>query len=749
MTNEITPRNVHNDQTQGSTVRLSQHRHALEWMEGGSFYEERGLNIRDLVEKLLKRKSLVLLVTLIVVVPVALATFLAPRLHRSTAVLQFVADRPSVLPYKDMTEGPLGGSYEGALKTQEQILKSPLLVERVAERLGEDTANGEGDRHRYLWAQAFEIRRIPLSELFAISWLAPDPDLAAKIVNLFTEEYIKQFHENRQAIREKNRQALEKELLALEKRLQLSEKDLLSYARDNNIVATDSGQDLVEKKLAAVDQRVGEAEAELAVARSRVAAVQRASIKEFPEKLATALVQNLTSNLLNLEHQLAALRVSYGENWPDVVQKRQEIAMVRDQLEREKSAVLAQAREQARMDLFAVESRHRMMSASLGEQRGLVNRFRDASIQYKILQREVETNRKLYEGLLERLKQTGVMAGLEFGNIQVIEPARPDPNVASPRVWWNLGIASLLGLALGVSLVFLIDFWKNAFASVEELEQSARLPALGAIPLISSPKQKRLRLFERWKKVLGGSSETGVRLLPDRRSQSRSPEEKWPDITEDIRGICASILLSTSDREPRVILVTSAEPGEGKTTLTGCLGKALAEHGFSTLMIEGDLRRPGLSKLFHVSGEEGLSLFLSGHVRPLPKIHETGTRNLWLVAGGPKPPNPVALLNSDRMASLLSEVSSLFKFVIIDSPPLMAVADARSLGPRCDGVVLIVRAGRTPRSLVLQASALLESSGANILGVVLNGAETSARSAYYHAYYQTTTPETRDPPIQS
>lgn len=701
-------------------------------------YQEGTFDVRAVISGLLKRKFQILIVTLMVLIPTAIATVLAIPLYLSTAVIQFNLDSAQVLPYRDITDSGSGaGSYETALMTQEQILKSKSLVSRVAQRLTSELKFEKSTVDRYLQAYAFEVRRIAASQLIQISWLNPSPDVSAKGVNLYAEEYMKQHYESRQAVREKARQGLARELEGLEKRVQVSEKELVQYARDNDIMSVEPGQDLVEQKLGVVDKQVADVQAELAVARSRLQAVESISVKDFPERYTIRVIQDLTSNLLNLEHDLTAMRARYGENWPDVIQKRNEIALVRDQLEREKSVVLAQAREQARLDLQAVENRYRMLAVSLNEQKGLVNRFRDASIQYNILWREVETNKKLYEGLLERLKQTGVMAGLEFDNIQVIEPATPSHLPDSPKVLANLALATLLGLALGVSFALLADFWDNSFKTIEQVEQVTALPGLGSIPLIGSSNSGRRSFTGRPKRAVKARGET--RLLQSTTDRSLEKEAGTPAMTEAIRTICASILLSKSDQEPRVVVVTSAEPGEGKTTIASQLGRALADHGFRTLMIEGDLRKPGLSKLFKAGTEDGLSLFLSGHVRPLPKVHSTDNPNLWLVAAGPKPPNPVALLNSENMDSLLNEMTSLFKFVIIDSPPLLAVADARALGVKADGVVLVVKAGHTPKSLVLQASALLESSGARALGVVLNGAEPSPRSAYYHAYYQAAT----------
>lgn len=633
-----------------------------------SVYQEGTINVREIVEKLLKRKFQIFAVAFLVLIPTAIATFVATPLYRSTAILQFNLDDAQALPYRDIAaSGASAGSYESALMTQEQVLKSPVLVNRVVQRLSSELKSSPNNVEHELLKQKFEIKRIAASQLLQITWLGPTPALAAKVVNLYTEEYIRQHLESRQAGREKARQGLARELESLEKKVQLSEKELVHYARDNNIMAVEPGRDLVEKKLVVVDQQVAEIEAELAVTRSRMEAVQKASVKEFPEKYVTPIVQSLTSTLLQLEHDLNALRASFGENWPAVIQKRSELALVRNQLEREKSLVLAQAREQARLDLETVEGRYRRMAASLSEQKGHVGRFQNASIQYNILQREVETNKKLYEGLLERLKQTGVMAGLEFGNIQVIEPALAAPIADSPKILWNLGLASFLGLALGFCVAFFVDFWDNSISTLEEIEELAALPVLGSVPLISFAGSDRLSLVAGWKRALLPKTET--HLVHPASNHSVQPGSVPPGITEAIRNVCASILLSSSKGEPRVIVVTSAEPAEGKTTIASQLGLALADYGKSTLLIEGDLRRQSLSKLFGVGNEEGLSLFLSGHVNPLPKIHPTGNPNLFIVAAGPKPPNPQALLGSEKMGSFLNEMASLFKFVIIDSPP--------------------------------------------------------------------------------
>ena len=620
------------------------------------------------------------------------------------------------------------------MKTQEQVLKSPVLTVRVSQRLSsERNSDGMRAEMQHL-AEHFGVRRVESSQLFALSYVAPNPEVAASLVNLFAEEYIKELFMTRQATREKAKELLEGELAGLEERVQASEKGLVQYARENNIVSIEPGKgDLTEERLAQLAKQVTDSEAEIVVCKSRQQTLARASVANFPEKLLTEGISSLASKVLQIEHDLTALSTSFGENWPAVIQKRNELALIRGQLAREKSMVLDQAREQAQLDLLSAESRRDMIAASMKQQRELVDRYRNASIQYNILRREVETNQKLYEGLLERLKQTNVTAGLDFGNIRVMEPGRPDTRVDSPKIAWNLGLAGLIGLALGICLALARDFWDNSVSTVEEAEQITFLPALGSVPLV---KELKPGAHIRTGNGKSHGSARGFRMLASRPADDLRASELPPEAAEDIRSICASILLSKSDRPPHVIMITSATPGEGKTTLVNRLGQAFADGENRTLLVECDMRKPALSNALGIGSEGGLSLFLSGHISPLPVIHSTFKPNLLVVSAGPRAPNPMALLGSERLTSFLNEMTSTFQFILLDAPPVLAFADARVLCPKVDGVVLVVRAGHTPKNLIRRARTLLDKSGANVLGMVLNQAPRSGLEASYYRYYQ-------------
>ncbi len=680
------------------------------------------LNFQRLLHRLFKRKHQIALIFVIVLVPAAIATYLTTPLYRSTALVQVNPAPVQVMPYRDVADSSSGGAnIDNYMGTQEKILSGSTLRARVAARLQSSKDESTRAESANLGGR-FEVKKIEKSELFELSYLAPRPEMAAEIANLYAEEYGKQNFELRQATRVKAEQDLKKELDALEGRLQLSEKELMAYAQGNDILNLEQGQvDPLQQRLSSFTQQLAESEGLVAVAKASLTTMQQTTVADFPQRLVNEQIAQLEGSLLQVEQDLTTLRSQFGENWPAVVEKRNEMTLVRDQLGREKAAVLARHLEQARLDLQGAEARHSMAAMALADQKGMVNRFHDASIQYNIFKREVDTNRNLYDGLLERLRQTGVMAGFQFGNIHVVESARPSRIADSPKILWNLALASLLGLALGVSCVILLDSWDHSISTLEEAEQLSPLPSLGSVPLFSKSSLSTL------------SHTTG-----NGKSTALVPGQDYAlsfDVTESIRAVCASILLSRSDERPRVIVITSATHAEGKTTLVTHLGRAFADAGSRTLLVEADMRKPDLSRAFSIGNEDGLSLYLAGHVSPWPKIQETGIANLSLVASGPVPPNPAALLQSEKLDAFLKVASADYDVVIVDAPPL-SLADARILGMKADGVVLVVRAGRTAKNQVRRAFTQLDGSGANVLGMVLNGTRPDRAELAHYGYYQ-------------
>jgi capsular exopolysaccharide synthesis family protein len=367
----------------------------------------------------------------------------------------------------------------------------------------------------------------------------------------------------------------------------------------------------------------------------------------------------------------------------------------------------------------------------MGKQQSLLDQLNKDSIQFNILKREVDTNRELYQGLLQRLKETGVTKGLEFGNIHVLDSARPSFFSHKPQWIRDLSIALLLGLGLGVAAAFLLDYFDRTMKTPKDAEEMG-LPALGVIPVIT--------------RVDAGANSLKPAthlLLASANSKNKKEIDRVPAgpvwlVQESYRRVCASIMLARGGSPAESILITSSLPREGKTTTVAHLGVALADVGARTVMIDADFRRSALSQEFGLKRDQGqLSLHLAGHLDFDPAcIHDTKVPNLHMIPAGPRAPNPVALLNSKELGELLKLLRGTFQYILIDSPPLLSVADAKVLASMVDGVVLVVEANKTPREAVQRACGELQRSGAFLLGTLINradlgGSEYSEYTNYY------------------
>ena len=622
-----------------------------------------GIDPKRLVSALWKRRRQVATVMAIVVLPAAVATFLAEPLYRSTTLVEVRTEPVRVLPYQDISNAGGSSNYLLQMTTQEQILKGGGLLARVSAKLrnSDDPALAiEASR----LASRRTIDQVPNSQVFRISYLAPSPEVAATVANAFAEQYIVSRYESEQETRETARAMLERELVDLEERVQVSERELVAYAQEHQLYQMANGQDdLAQDKLSLLSQQQLEAENDVMLAEAEHDTVGQATIEEFPESLVTPTIQQRQEALLQLEHRLTALRTQFLESWPAVVQARNELELVTEQLEREKAAALAQARQQAALDLRAAEAKLRAITAAKTEQEETVLRLQDASIQYNIIRREVETNQKLYEGLLERLNETGIVSGMELGALHVVEPAVPDNVVASPKVVWNLLLASVLGLALGLCIALFAEYWNDTMATIEDVEQVTDLPVLASLPFVSGHSLRALPAATPVGWLLGSARPKADSAVNGSEPGTGGSDGALSDraMAEAIRTLCASLLLSRSEQPPRVLVVTSAASGEGKTTVSERLGRALADTGARTLVVEGDLRRPAFGSRFGIDERGGLSLFLAGHAAQ-PTIHVTNHEALFVVGAGPAAPNPVALLNSDRMTNFLKDMAKTFSF---------------------------------------------------------------------------------------
>jgi capsular exopolysaccharide synthesis family protein len=358
-----------------------------------------------------------------------------------------------------------------------------------------------------------------------------------------------------------------------------------------------------------------------------------------------------------------------------------------------------------------------LLRRAFEQQKSRVLEMKEKAIQYNILKREADTNKELYKGLLQRMKEAGVSAGIMASNIQIVDQAELPTKPYKPNKRLNLLLAAVVGLFLGVGLAFFFEILDNTVKTPEDLEQLIRLPSFGMVPEISSERRRRLESGDSYP----------VELVTHGHPKSM--------LSEAYRNIRTSILLSFSEKPPKRIVISSPNPFEGKTTTAINTAIALSQTGAEVIIIDSDMRKPRIHKTFNGDNGVGLSNFLSGNADLDSVIKKSDIPNLYYIPSGPIPPNPSELIGSKLFKSMMESLGERFAHIVLDSPPVLGFADALILTTSVDGVILVVLGGKTPRETLQRAKEVLHQVNAKILGVVINRIDIQ-RSDYGYYYYR-------------
>jgi capsular exopolysaccharide synthesis family protein len=559
-----------------------------------------------------------------------------------------------------------------------------------------------------------------------ISYNSPDPKKAAQIANAITREYIDYNFQAKYDATSRATVFLQKQLIDLKVKVEQSEEALINYARRHNILSVGEKQDVVMQTLSDLNTQLTEARAARMGKESVYRTLaQSSSTDDFPQGLRTSLIQTLEEGLLKDEQELAKLATQLGPSMPQVKQLESRVREARAQLKRERQLAI----ENALKEYQTAQAREKLLSAAFDKQKLLANELNESSIQYNIIKREVETNKQLYDGLLQRMKEAGVAAGLKSSNIRVVDQAEIPVVPASPSMPKNLAIALMLGAMGGLGLAFFLNYLDNTVKTPEDVEDMTGLPSMGIIPSLASAKGRYGYLSSHSKK--NGHSEAlatqGVELASLTSSGSL--------IAEAYRGLRTNLLLSTPDNPPRIILVTSPKAAEGKTTTVCNTALSLAQIGKKVLIMDCDMRRPKIKHIFKENGN-GLSEYLTGQVDFLEVVQESTIPNLSIAHAGTPPPNPGELMGSIRMKEAILAASQVFDYIIIDTPPLMSVTDPLIMAPMADGVILVIKGAKNPPEILKRAKKSLDLVHARILGVLCNNVDlhSSHYNYYYHQY---------------
>src|SRR5580658_980476 len=699
-------------------------------------------HLYDYLLVLRKHQWLILSFMLAVVTIVSIATFRMQPVYVATTRIELGRETANVLPFQGTDSYDYMLDLENYIETQSKILTSETLALQTI-RTGVLTGVGGADSQSEAIATgnlanqkrppelgaflgALTVKRVPNSRLMDISFEATSPELAAQVVNAHIRNYIDQ---NRRSHYDATTAAttwLTDQLDELKIKVKNSEDARLDYERKNQIWEVDDKQNMTTQRLSEISRQLIEAQGERMRKQSLFDFAKQGDADLVPQIRDSASVQELLHRRTELNVQYTEAINQYGPNFPKVQRLQSQLKEVDQNLEREKRAVVARLGS----EYHEAQQREELLVHSLDQQKTEANLMSERMVQYNILKRDAEADKALYDGLLTKLKEAGISAALQSSNIRVVDPAMIPSYPSRPAKARNVALAFLVGLVGGIGLAILREYMDNPVKTPDDVETLARLPSLAVVPAFEDSHgdgRRKKTLSE----ALGNGHARPVELVAQHLPKSQ--------MSEAFRALRTALLLSQAGRPPQVILVTSALPREGKTTAAANLAVTLAQLGDRTLLIDADLRKPGVGRLLNMNGGKyaGLSSYLAGvSSLDLVTVQHPAIPNLSAIPTGPLPPNPADLLSSHRLADAITELRTKFKFIVIDTPPVMAATDAVILSVQADGVLLVVRSGETPKEAFTRTRDLLMSVKCRLLGVVLNAVDSSAPDYYYsYRYY--------------
>jgi succinoglycan biosynthesis transport protein ExoP len=542
-----------------------------------------------------------------------------------------------------------------------------------------------------------------------------DPVFATTVVNELARQYIQQSLELRFNASKDASEWLGEQLADQRKKVEASELALQRFREDNDAVSLDDRQNIVVQKLVDLNGAVTTAKneritKEAAYNRLRAIAADRGAIDTFPAILSNAYVQQLKSELAELQHKEAELSETLGDRHPDLVKARSAVAAAQTKLNTEIDNVV----ESVHNEYLTALAREQDLVAALNAQKEEALAQNRKAIAYGALQRDAASNRQIFETLLQRTKETGLSGELRATNIRIVDAAEVPRSPAGPNTRTDLLLAILVGAVLAIGVAFGLEYLDNRIKSADEITGYLRLPCLGLVP--------------------AAAEKGALRTAPLINNGVR------PHFSEAFRTIRTNVLFSSVSDGSRTIVVTSTGPGEGKTVVSSNLALALSQANQRVLLIDADMRRPQVHAYFSHPQEPGLSNFIVGNSEADDAIRPSGIPGLWLLPSGLVPPNPAELLGTARFRDFLGTLKDRFDWIIIDSPPVMAVTDACVLAHSAHGVLFVVGAEMTSRKAARGALKQLALAQAGLMGAILNRVDADHQGHYYgysrHAYAQ-------------
>jgi capsular exopolysaccharide synthesis family protein len=689
--------------------------------------------LANYADVLFKHRVLILAVAVLVTGLAALYAFKVHPVYRATARLEIEPETRYIQSGVDGVQNA-PGEEEMFLSTQVDVLQSDSVARQTIEQLQlaaepefkavvdelppdkrsaaavEIALTGEFKQHLI-------VERQKDTRMLMVHYESHDPQLAAKVANALVENYIEYSFRLKYDATRQATAWMEGQLNDLRKKVQKSQEVLVDYEARNSMVNVGDKESIAEQKLADLSRDLTEAQNDRVRKESQRELVgsdtgRARLLSDSP------LLQRLQQTEADLKTQYADASQTYGPTFPKVKRLQAQLEEVGSLIAREQKRVL----DTMNNDYSTAQARERLLTEAVARQKEEVSRFNELSIQHNLLKRDFDSNQALYDNLLQRMKDATVAAGLRATNIHLIDRAFPPSSPDRPRKARTMLVGLAGGLLLGFLCSLLRETMDFSVNSAEELETLLGVPTLAIVPDAASVP-----------KVL--STRRGLRL---QRSAVSTTLLRYPEsmLAESFRALRTSVLLSRPDGAHQLVLITSANPGEGKTCTAVNLALALAQSGGEVLLIDADFRQPRVARSLGLSNEHGLSDVLARKADLKDALIQLPAPELNVLPAGSRPPNPADLLSSRSMRKLLQELRSRFTSVVIDSPPVLLISDANILASLVDAVIIVAESQSTTRAAISRANKMITLSGGRVLGTVLNKVDARRDGYYGHYYYR-------------
>lgn len=742
---------------------------------------EDGVGLIEYWRILRRRKGTLIFLAGLGVLLAVLITLPQTPVYQAKTTLEILEMNQNFMGMNNVQQMNEGASFNlmADIQTQIKILQSESLTQRVMDemKVKDGDRDGSPDTGRVTaWRRALNLpeaakddarasavkmaaktlkaRAAGQTKIIEVLVDSTDKQVAADFANKLAAQFIDGNMEARFQMTERTGQFLAKQIDEMRGKLERSEDSLQEYARRTGLLLTGDKEkkNVSEEKLSQLQTELTRAQSERVQKQSRWEMASTAPVESLPDVLNDKALQDYQTRISDLQRQKAELSESYTADHPKVKRVEAQIVTVEQSLARQRTDILRRIKNE---NEEAVR-REKLLLASYQAQTGVVTDQSEKAIQYNILKREVDTNRSLYDSMLQKLKEASLASALRASNVRVVDPALAPKRPYKPSLPLNTALGLLGGLFFGVALVVMTERADRTLQEPSDIGYYLNVPELGMIPSEDSAHGKR-RLFA---KRSGDKLVVGAKSDEARQHMALVTFEKKPSmLAESFRASLTSILFSgqggigrNGAARPKIMVVTSPSPGEGKTTVATNLAIAMSETGQRVLLVDADTRKPRLHEIFEKSNDAGLTTVLQGRdVQGQPvemggansngdwsghaMIQETQVPGLSLMTSGPCVAGATNLLYSQWLADALERFAKDYDVVFVDTPPMLQIPDARVIGKLASGVILVVRAGHTTRDAAVAARSRLREDGIKILGTIMNDWNPKRSPGGYYGYY--------------